>query len=413
MAPPGCKNELQPLVFTAVREQTAEALQRSAPSSSRLLAATRGLRNIANIAATSDAISDLAAAILEASAAAANLSTPLVRRHVAAALAEAAFSPTPPPLLASMLAAASQALQQAHQQRLGRLEKASPTNRAVHHVLHISKAGGTSLCNLARLNGLATHPQANNCHPPATGPLWFASFRQSHRPQTCADYRAMVAEAKLDIVANEAALDGDAADTLCDADMVYMTMLREPTSRAVSHSSQAGVKPAGLSNAAFRALGWEAKLKVAPNVLANYQLRMLLGADAYDEQAVLDAAGLAQAQALLARFDVVAVIEDKALLGLLLERMLGWTKSDLDSKVGRRANRKDSGPPPDSAAGRHLAEANVLDRQLWDFARALGRLDVAVFSPQNNPNTNPNTTSSSTDANHLAWLRNMLQCGTP
>lgn len=114
-------------------------------------------------------------------------------------------------------------------------------------LLHMSKAGGTSICNLARDNGCKTDPKANNCWPPGNGPVWFASF--THRETKCLRYQQMFAEFGSDILANEAYLDGgDGAmvDSLC-RDFLYLTMLREPFSRVVSHFQQAGVKPAGYS----------------------------------------------------------------------------------------------------------------------------------------------------------------------
>jgi hypothetical protein len=53
-------------------------------------------------------------------------------------------------------------LRMAHTRRARSLAKWSP-NRAPIYQLHVSKAGGTSICLLSRYNKCLEHPEANNC----------------------------------------------------------------------------------------------------------------------------------------------------------------------------------------------------------------------------------------------------------
>jgi hypothetical protein len=110
--------------------------------------------------------------------------------------------------------------------------------------------------------------------------VWYASFK--HTEATCAEYQAMVNEDGLDLIANEGYLDGGidgATPTLCPQ-FLYITLLRHPATRVVSHMMQNGVKPPGFSRNEFAGLATTKKIKLRPDVMSNYMTRVLLGKDA-------------------------------------------------------------------------------------------------------------------------------------
>lgn len=175
-------------------------------------------------------------------------------------------------------------LRQAHDRRVLALHKKPGADgsmrRAPIYLLHISKAGGTSLCSLSHYNRCLEHPKANNCWIPGAGPVWYANFK--HTEATCAEYQAVVDNDGLDIIANEGYLDGGvdgATPVLCN-EFLYMTLVRHPATRVVSHMMQNGVKSDGLSHDDYLKLSIAERIKIRPDITNNYMTRTLLGKDA-------------------------------------------------------------------------------------------------------------------------------------
>jgi hypothetical protein len=251
--------------------------------------------------------------------------------------------------------------------------------RAPIYLLHVSKAGGTSLCSLSHYNQCLEHPSANNCWVPGAGPVWFATF--THTEQTCEQYSAMMTEHKLDLMANEGYLDGgvDGKTPFLCTDMLYITMLREPMSRVVSHMFQAGVKPGGFTREQYAELTVAEKITQKPEIASNYMTRVMLGKDAY--QSGLDeltAADAERAAVLLGQFDVILILEQKRWTPPILENMLGWwNASDLDRRHGRKAHQNRTFTPEEH---KMIADANEADAILYTAAVVMFKLDLVLFA---------------------------------
>lgn len=269
------------------------------------------------------------------------------------------------------------------------------------YLLHVSKTGGTSLCSLSHYNRCLEHPKANNCHPPGSsfGPVWYASNRKQ-KEASCEVYRDRVIAdnvtyGHLDIVANEAYMDGGEGGevpALCP-EMLYITQLREPTSRVVSHMYQRGVKPPGFSPDQFKQISVAERIERKPDVCSNYMTRVMLGKDVYlagPGDPPLDETHGAKAVRVLAHFDMVLLLEQKSRAGPLLKQMLGWfNASDMDKRVGRVA-RADRRPLTDEDT-RQILDANRIDAMLYAAALTMFKLDWLAFGDPTGP---PLTASS-------------------
>ena len=235
-------------------------------------------------------------------------------------------------------------------------------------LLHMSKAGGTSLCNLGRYNNLTTHPKANNCWPPFNGPVWFASFR--HVEVTCTAYAHMVESDSIGILANEAYLDGGAsgyATQLCP-NLTYVTMLRHPVARTLSHTRQAGIRDSDGSKDKYRSRPLVEQLQARPEIGNNYMTRFLLGKQAYESALdELDSTALEAALRNLLQMDVILVLEDPVQTSEGLGR-LGWAVTDLRTKAGRVDPRRRHVSDLTGAEVQALQEANRLDAVLYQAA---------------------------------------------
>ena len=266
--------------------------------------------------------------------------------------------------------------------------------------VHFSKAGGTSLCNLARDNNCTLAPEANNCWINGNGPVWFASFY--HREITCERYMDMYREHHMDVMANEAYLDGgDLPDDkttnfksappgptppthspqLCEG-LFYITILREPLSRVVSHMNQHGVKPEGYKRKDYETFNVEKKLQTKPGISNNYVVRFLLGKRAYlSSLGALNSTHLHQAMNLLLDFHVVLTLDWKREASRLVTTMIGWQDGNLDSHAGRlNKNRAYATFPELSPEDQALIRKhNELDIALFELSKAIFRLDWMVF----------------------------------
>lgn len=261
-----------------------------------------------------------------------------------------------------------------------RIARPQSASRAPLYLLHVSKAGGTSLCSLSHYNRCLEHPVANNCWIPGAGPVWFASFR--HTEATCKDYGAVLDEHKLDLIANEGYLDGGVdggTPELC-SEMLYITMLRDPMSRVMSHMFQAGVKPAGFTREQYAELAVEERINAKPEIASNYMTRVMLGKEAYySPLGELTTEDARKASILLGQFDVVLILEHKRWTGPVIENMLGWwNSSDLDRKHGRKSH--GSRPPLTKEDEKRISDANMLDVELYKVALILFKLDLVLFA---------------------------------
>ncbi|EGD75510.1 hypothetical protein PTSG_06581 [Salpingoeca rosetta] len=305
-------------------------------------------------------------------------------------------------------------------------------------LLHFSKAGGTSMCKLAKAAGKKLHPKANNCWIDGMGPVW---FKMRHFPRTCRKYHDIYEKEHVDLLANEAYLDVVAADTaapdthphsvdtsthsngnsnrhgntdgssnsntdgsshgngkgtelassltgdaivdpallpplpqMCGG-IVYLTMVREPAHRVVSHMQQHGIVSKAAWGA-FQNMSVAERLRHRPAVLNNYMVRFLLGADVFSLPfGNVTANHLYTAARALSMVDVVLVIEELSTSESVMRSFLQWGDVDLDAHSGRRAHNNyvfDDLTPQEQALIRF---ANQHDTALYNLARLLLALD--------------------------------------
>ena len=237
---------------------------------------------------------------------------------------------------------------QSAQRRLEQLARAAGTGVGPRvYLQHISKAGGTTLCRAASANGCVLHGKHNNCWIDGLGPLWMG---MRHSEFSCTEKAGLYhgsgkTGGHANFLANEGTMDGGALagrlpEDLCLQDLLYITMLREPMARAISHLNQHGVVR-GQDRPAFDAMSMHDQIKYVCNttgkvaVLDNFMTRCLLGEATYNAPLLSLAPNMAlQAARTLAQFDVVLTLEHPH-KGALLAQLLGWHVTDLDSVMGR------------------------------------------------------------------------------
>eukprot|EP00911_Craspedida_sp_UC1_P002425 UC1_evm1s1809 len=299
-------------------------------------------------------------------------------------------------------------------------------------LLHVSKAGGSSLCELARRNGCRLDHYSNNCWPRGNGPVWFASF--VHPQVNCARYEALFAGAseaeaakadqrrrrrqrqqrqkgngevggnnvvasaaeqlqtprRIDLLANEAFLDGGddleavsrlGGIQLCPQQM-YITMLREPLSRVVSHMQQPGIRAHEGRKSDWPGLSVSKKLAGRHEILSNYMVRMLLGREGfYAPISRIGPRELTLAVRTLASFEIVLTLEEKARFANVLHTGLGWSaRLDLDTSAKRRDPKRYHLSDLDVEDQNTLRKANALDARLYAMARTIFALDQPFFA---------------------------------
>ena len=374
--PPPPPPPAEPLNFTAgeLRAVLPYLLPESgkAGAGQLLIAALSSARTVPSvIAATEDLIKHMASAKATRGAA--------FRRAVVASmlLVSGPFADSEP--LRSAARQLTYQLVAARAKQTKQIARPQSASRAPLYLLHVSKAGGTSLCSLSHYNRCLEHPAANNCWIPGAGPVWFASFK--HTEATCKDYGLVLDEHKLDLIANEGYLDGGVqggTPELC-AEMLYITMLRDPMARVLSHMFQAGVKPAGFTREQYAELAVEERILAKPEIASNYMTRVMLGKEAYySALGKLTMEDARKASTLLAQFDVVLILEQKRWTGPVIENMLGWwNSSDLDKKHGRKSHGR---PPLAREDEKRIADANLLDVELYKTALILFKLDLVLFA---------------------------------
>eukprot|EP00039_Didymoeca_costata_P004287 m.72443 g.72443 ORF g.72443 m.72443 type:complete len:539 (+) comp12328_c0_seq2:87-1703(+) len=248
------------------------------------------------------------------------------------------------------------------------------------YLLHISKAGGSTLCSLSHYNQCLEHPKANNCWIPGAGPVWFATMQ--HKECSCDEFDEIIERDKLDLVSNEGYLDGgvtESVQSLCP-NMLHMTMVRKPITRVFSHMMQAGVKPAGYSNQEYLDMSIAERINIKPEISSNYMTRMLLGKRAYySGKHNLTTKDAEQAINLLNEFDVVLVLEETTKVSRLLESLLGWhNASDLSRYHKRKSHHPLKGNKISESDMLLVKKANELDEQIYETATTIFNLDLIL-----------------------------------
>lgn len=263
-------------------------------------------------------------------------------------------------------------------------------NARLPYFVHFHKAGGTTLCHLARvLNGL-TSPQ-RNCNLPGDGPRTLyeplrKEYGEANAGLTCDERDRYLRKHKYQFMAIERWLDADALAAVCTPLFFYVTVVRDPVRRIESHCRYERIDPAkALSWLAATTLPTSAdpsKVQLGTAAVDNFYTRSLLGRDVFHAPAgALTHAHLARAAAVLARFDVVLILEELDAGWPQLERLAGWPCVPTPEDSHRSFGKGDASIEFTPAQRATLSSANVHDVALYTFARNLSRAITAALPP--------------------------------
>ena len=295
----------------------------------------------------------------------------------------------------------------------------SRSKRTALEYYHISKAGGTSFCQLAREAGKIKNPStevAGNCMVPGLQlePRWtrmepglsdkivWAAVEcpkwQEQREMSCDQMDAALKEGGYDFFANEVALHlapGSNVSQHCPQ-FESLVIIRDPVQRARSHvveiiktyksfsmRDQASLL-ARRHNPYTRSRNLVQWKESAPAVIDNYQTRWLLGRHYLHcrDFGTLKEEDLLSASISLLAIDHIPVMEDSYLNDVVLQLGIGWPKASLSRMHYRYATDQDIvgdlGFTPDSNA--FLQDHQRLDSLLHLLGRFLLRLDVSFHA---------------------------------
>ncbi|KAG2487913.1 hypothetical protein HYH03_013493 [Edaphochlamys debaryana] len=334
-----------------------------------------------------------------------HLCWPVLRRVIIAAIVQRRFSQGPfPPEARPVIARLSVQLYELH--------KAAAARKGIIDFFHISKAGGTTFCQLAKLNGCRTQSFAarRNClirefddvprwvnytlhvgmAPDGLRTPWFANYGTKTRKElSCRMRKRYMLRRRYNIYANEYTLYGGSeyprATHVC-AGSLNVLQMRHPQTRLRSHLMWVWAlydhhfkEQAGAFFPTHNSTHWNALM---PAVTDNYYLRSMLGESVYYSppnhlnETHLHAGRLATLQ-----FDVLMLLEEPGMNDVLYEMAMGWglgfravharTSTQLH-EVGRQGL-------PDPLDWQALLKANELDLELYRFGSLVALLDSIVF----------------------------------
>ncbi len=294
-------------------------------------------------------------------------------------------------------------------QRFFELHKQAAVRKGIVDFFHVSKAGGTSFCQLGKLNGCRTQSFAarrnclirefddvprwvnNSLHkslaPEGLRTPWFANYGMKHNAVSCRLRKKFMLRRRYNVYANEFTLHGGtrlARNVHVCPGHLNVLQLRHPHDRLVSHLKWVWAlydhhfkeQAAAYFPTRDRA-HWGALMPAATH---NYLIRSMLGEAVYYQDAkLLDWSHLELARMTLAQFDVLLLLEVPDMNTVLMEMGLGWglgfgtvharTSSQLH-EVGSK------GLPPDLD---EMLKANALDLELYKFGYMLAHLDAVLF----------------------------------
>ena len=259
------------------------------------------------------------------------------------------------------------------------------------------KAGGTTICALAKRNGLKA--PRRNCNMDGDGPrtLHFTAHGEGNANMSCAARSAAYRAGHYSFAAVERWLDVP----LCPSTFSYGTALREPIARAVSNARFHGIAdtqvlgflaattlPTDQSRAGPEPSTGPEKIFYGTAAVDNFYVRTLGGREAFHRPAgALTRRDLDAAKAVLEEFDVVVVLEDGERGWRELGTQWGWqhTPQAGERCAGGRCSRvpaaaggggghgsrteKPASPSLAPATVAALTAANALDLELYEWAR--------------------------------------------
>ncbi|EFJ40544.1 hypothetical protein VOLCADRAFT_99677 [Volvox carteri f. nagariensis] len=292
------------------------------------------------------------------------------------------------------------------------LHRTAAARKGIIDFFHISKAGGTTFCQLAKLNGCRTQSFAarrnclirefddvprwvnnslhNHLAPRGLRTPWFANWGTKQRnPVSCQIRKRFMLRRHFNIYANEFTVYGAQRVPrnahVCPGHLNVL-QLRHPHLRLRSHLMWVWA----LYDHTFREQApaffpthglphWRSLLPAATD---NYYVRSLLGESVYFlpgdnlTQAHLSAARLA-----MTMFDVLLLLEQPSMNEVLYEMAIGWglgfgavhaRTSTQVHEVGRQGL-------PEAEEWQQLLKRNALDLELYRFGSLLALLDALVF----------------------------------
>lgn len=241
------------------------------------------------------------------------------------------------------------------------------------YFLHLHKAGGTTVCHVARVsNGLAA--PRRNCNMPGDGPRTLArgpggygnaawdDGRCEERLKRSEEYEFTAVERWLDV----ALFNG------CRTNYFFATALRRPVTRIVSHCRFEGIQPAV-------ALSWtevrtESPIQFGAAVVDNFYTRSFLGMEKFFgiSSGNVTTEHAREAMAILEKFDAVLILErlDESLTQLYAR--LGWCKPPAHH-TKRSWGKGDTSIVFTEKQLDALRNINQPDNSLYDFADNLAQ----------------------------------------
>ncbi|GLI64994.1 hypothetical protein VaNZ11_008419 [Volvox africanus] len=285
--------------------------------------------------------------------------------------------------------------------------ESSARNKGVVEFAHVSKSGGTTICQLARANGCKTESFSpnNNCliakfkdepryldgaiHRALHGPLKTKCDNgfKTMRPRTeisCDERRRWLLRQGYTLYANEyTALGGQVDPGRAHAcrNMVTLLEIRHPHDRVISHirhvwhgyRAHCGEDRKVYFAGNYSVSHWSSLMPAPTN---NYLIRSLLGQAVFN----LPVGGITRAHLALARFllaeqfDVILVLEDQEMFRQAMRYGLGWGLHERHANPGH--SDPEDGLPKDLPA---LWELNALDTELYRFGSLMARLDAIMY----------------------------------
>ncbi|PNH12021.1 hypothetical protein TSOC_001063 [Tetrabaena socialis] len=291
------------------------------------------------------------------------------------------------------------------------LHKKSAAARGAVQFFHVSKSGGTNLCQSAQANGCAsegfdTHTNClirdfsdsprwvtYNAHKyvqyrmsSRQGLPWFVNFHTFRPAVTCEQRRAYLHSHSFNFYANEytnpLGAEGSTSE-MCE-DFVNLIMFRNPNDRLKSQIGwvQKLYKEYYTevdTRAAFanRTSGfWE---RLVPAGVNNYYIRSLLGQRFFEYPVnQVTAADTELAKLASLQHDILLVLEDKGRNELAMRVGLGWAQALRDEAVRSSAELGDAvALPLDWDA---MLERNGPDGEVYRFAREMQALDAMLWN---------------------------------
>lgn len=287
--------------------------------------------------------------------------------------------------------------------KLHRLHTTASISKAAVEFFHISKSGGTSLCQLGQKNGCKTEhfDLKGNCIirrffdlPRWTVPNilklkgnpWCAMFRRKKGVVPCHIRKAYLASKKWNFYANEFVMhngiSGYEAVEPCEG-LVYIMVFRDPEDRLVSHMHNVMREyQIVFGQAFFRYFNphsrrdWE---KLAPAPVNNYYVRSLLGEQTYSQDlGSLNQVHLDAARLVVLQLDMVITLEDPDLNNLIFKYGLGWEHT-FEHVHARESTQKRHASSQLRDELAELIQRNALDLELYQYAFAVQLLDTICY----------------------------------